>query len=67
VAFGGSSIDNFGTKTGNFTINDFPVAGCVNFYNCTYGGTAINSASQITLSSGPGSTPGIYSYANHGH
>ncbi len=67
VAFGAGSIDNFGTKTGNVTVNNFPIPGCVNFYNCTYGGTAISSASQITLSSGPGTTPGIYSYANHGH
>jgi FecR protein len=65
VTFGASSIDNFGTKTGEVNVNGTQTPGGLNIYNSHYGSTAITSAGQINLSSGPGSTPGMYSYANH--
>ena len=65
VTFGASSIDNFGTKTGQVNVNGTQTPGGLNIYNSHYGSTAITSAGQINLSSGPGNTPGMYSYANH--
>jgi hypothetical protein len=67
VSFADGSIDNFGTHTGQVSVNaEVNTPGQLNLHNVSYGETAITSASQINLSSGPGSTPGIYSYAN-GH
>jgi hypothetical protein len=65
VAFAGGSVDNFGTHTGNATI-DGNTPGDLNLHNVTYGGTAITSLSQINFTTGPSTTPGINSYAN-GH
>jgi hypothetical protein len=62
VAFGKNSIDSFGTPTGDVNVNSTLIPGGLNLYNDSYGGTTITSASQVNLSSGPGSTPGIYSY-----
>ncbi len=67
VSFADGSIDNFGTHTGQVSVNaEVNTPGQLNLHNVSYGESAITSASQINLSSGPGSTPGIYSYAN-GH
>jgi hypothetical protein len=66
VSFGANSIDSFGTKTGQVNVNGTQIPGGLNFYNSHYGGTAITSASQVNLTSGPGSTPGLWSYAT-GH
>ena len=64
VKFGGKSIDNFGTQKGQVNVNGTQIPGGLNVYNSHYGATAITSANQIHLSSGPGSTPGMYSYAH---
>jgi hypothetical protein len=64
TAFGGNSIDNFGTKTGDVYVNNNKnVMGALNLHNVTYGGTAITSAGQVHQTGGPGTTPGMYSYA----
>jgi cytoskeletal protein CcmA (bactofilin family) len=60
--FSGTSIYNFGTATGSVVINAPNPLG-LSIVNSTLGGTPISSISQINLSSGPGSTPGMYSYA----
>jgi hypothetical protein len=58
-----AAISNFGTKTGQVNVNGAEIYGGLNLYNCTWQNTAITSAGQVTLSSGPGNIPGIYSYA----
>lgn len=58
-----ASVSNFGTQTGQVNVNGPEVFGRLNLLNCSWLGTPITSAEQVTLSSGPGSTPGIYSYA----
>jgi hypothetical protein len=63
VAFRKNSIDNFGTATGAVNVNGTQIPGGLNLYNDSYGGTPITSASQVNLSSGPGTTPGMYSYS----
>jgi hypothetical protein len=62
VTFGSKSIDNFETMKGFVNVNDTQIPGGLNIYNSHYGSTAITSVNQINLSSGPGSTPGIYSF-----
>ena len=66
VTFGGNSIDSFGSKTGQVQVNGTQTPGGLNIYNSWYGDTAITSASQINLSKGPGTKPGMYSYST-GH
>jgi hypothetical protein len=66
VAFAAKSIDSFGTTTGAVNVNGTLIPGGLNLIDDSYGGTAITSASQVNLSSGPGSTPGIYSYPTGG-
>ncbi len=56
-------ISNFGTKTGQVNVNGAEIYGGLNLYNCSWQSTPITSTTQVTLSSGPGTTPGIYSYA----
>ena len=53
-------ISNFDTANGG--VNGPELAGGLTLINCRWQNTAITSASQITLSGGPGNTPGIYSY-----
>jgi FecR protein len=62
-------ISNFGTFSGQANVNGTEILGGLNLINCSWKNTPITSASQITLSSGPGTTAGIYSYAigNHGN
>jgi hypothetical protein len=67
VKFGKKSIDSFGTKTGQVQVNGTQTPGGLNIYHSSYGGTAITSASQVNHSSGPGTTPGLWSYSIHGH
>jgi FecR protein len=63
-------ISNFGTATGNVNVNSAATAGQLNLINCSWyhtdngaaTTTAITSANQVTLTSGPGTTQGIYSY-----
>jgi hypothetical protein len=57
-----SPITNVGTLTGNVNVNGPAEYGEFNLINSSWEGTPITSASQVTLSSGPGRTPGIYSY-----
>ena len=59
-------ISNFGTHSGQAYVNQTVVPGSLNLINCNWQNSAITSAGQINLTSGPGSTTGIYSYAN-GH
>lgn len=56
-------ISNFGTQTGQVNVNGPEVYGGLNLFNCTWQNTPVTSAGQVTLSSGPGNEPGIYSYA----
>jgi hypothetical protein len=66
--FGGNSIDNFATQTGNVYVNNGPnVNGALNLHNVYYGDTAITSASQVHQTGGPGTTAGMYSYSISGH
>jgi ferric-dicitrate binding protein FerR (iron transport regulator) len=60
-------ITNVGTLTGNVNVNGSAEYGWFNIINCSWENTPITSASQVTLSSGPGRTPGIYSYAIGSH
>jgi hypothetical protein len=63
--FSAEGIYNFGSHNGSVTINAQNPGG-LSIYNCILGGVPITSTSQVTLSSGPGHAPGMYSYAN-GH
>jgi hypothetical protein len=56
-------ISNFGTQTGQVNVNGPEIYGGLNLINCAWQNTPITSAGQVTLSTGPGNTPGIYSYA----
>ncbi|MEJ0089598.1 MAG: FecR family protein [Limisphaerales bacterium] len=55
-------ITNAGTQTGQVNVNGPVTTGWFNIINSRWMGTPITSANQVTLSSGPGSSPGIYSY-----
>ena len=57
-----SLISNFGTKTGLANFSGGVVPGELNLFNCTWQNTPVTSE-LVTYSSGPGNTPGIYSYA----
>ena len=56
-------ISNFGTQTGQVNVNGTEIFGGLNLINCAWQNTPVASAGQVTLSSGPGNSPGIYSYA----
>jgi len=56
-------ISNFGTHTGQVQVNGPIVYGQLNLINCVWQNTPVTSAGQVTLTSGPGNTAGIYSYA----
>jgi len=58
-----ATISNFASQTGQVNVNGQEIYGGLNLYNCTWQNTPVTSASQVTLSSGPGNSPGIYSYA----
>jgi hypothetical protein len=65
TAFAAGSPDNFGTKTGMATVNQSGnLSGELNLHGVSYGGTAINSTSQINFTIGPSTLAGINSYAN---
>jgi hypothetical protein len=53
---------NFGTQNGSVVINGANPGGLALDY-CLLGSTPITSVSQVNLSSGPGHSAGIYSYA----
>lgn len=55
-------ISNFGTLTGNVSVNGPALAGGLTLVNCVWQNTPVTSAGQVTLSAGPGNTLGIYSY-----
>jgi hypothetical protein len=57
-----SIISNFGTGSGLASVNGPALANGLTLINCTWQNTPVTSLNQITFSSGPGSTPGIYSY-----
>jgi ferric-dicitrate binding protein FerR (iron transport regulator) len=56
-------ITNVGTATGSVNVNGPATFGWFNILNSRWVNTPITSAAQVTLASGPGSAPGIYSYA----
>jgi hypothetical protein len=53
---------NFGTGTGQASINGPVINGRLNLINDRIGGTAITDVSQINFTTGPGTGPGIFSY-----
>jgi hypothetical protein len=56
-----AAINNFGTQTGLVNFSGPVIPGELNLFNDFWQGAPVTSA-QVTLSSGPGSTLGIYSY-----
>ena len=56
------SIENFATANGRVNVNGSRISGGLNIYNSFYGLTPITSVTQVTVTTAPGTTPGIYSY-----
>ncbi|MEI7534169.1 MAG: FecR family protein [Verrucomicrobiae bacterium] len=62
VTFASGSIENFATANGRVNVNGSRISGGLNIYNSFYGLTPITSVTQVTVTTVPGTTPGIYSY-----